>query len=83
MDRFSDSDMSAAAYSDNQHQIKKRWTWKPAIWESRGQKEHQLWIRVIVVRPFLDRTRTCWFRYSLHSAQDALHDDASDTITHE
>lgn len=50
MDRFSDSDMSAAAYSDNQHQIKKRWTWKPAIWESRGQKEHQLWIRVIVVR---------------------------------
>src|SRR5271156_6493254 len=32
---------------------------------------------------FLDRTRTCWFRYSLFSAQDTLHDDASDTITYE
>jgi hypothetical protein len=30
---------------------------------------------------FFDRTRTCCFRYSLYSAQGALRDDASDTIT--
>jgi hypothetical protein len=31
---------------------------------------------------FLDKTMIHWFRYSLYSAQDALHEDASDTITH-